>query len=122
MINFVLLISGVFISSMILMVVSMVVAYNKELEKREKDTQQVFFLIDKLPCVWYDLSMKKIKKYQVALSSPAGVSPQREELFDSKRAASAWVRKLNNRSANPYAQYIVLEKEYLVSEKRRNAK
>lgn len=38
MINFVLLLIGVFVSSMILMAVSMVIAYNKELEKREKDT------------------------------------------------------------------------------------
>lgn len=39
MINFVLLLIGVFISSMILMVISMTIAYNKELENRDKDTK-----------------------------------------------------------------------------------
>lgn len=38
MISVMLIITGAFIGSMILMVVSMTIAYNKELEKKEKDT------------------------------------------------------------------------------------
>ena len=50
------------------------------------------------------------KLYQIALTSPAGVEPQRYEIFKSKMEAEELCKKYNAQMQNPYARWIVIEK------------
>lgn len=59
--------------------------------------------------------MKKTKiRYQIALSSFDGVSPQRDQMYDTKEEAQAWCDEHNkNDFSAPYARWIVIRKEYI---------
>ncbi len=52
-------------------------------------------------------------KYQIALSSPAGVEPQKYEIYDTKQEAEEVCKKYNEQNNNPYGYWVVIEKQYI---------
>lgn len=63
-----------------------------------------------------------MKRYQIALSSARGIEPQKYEIFNSKKEAEDYCTRLNLQlKDNPYAKWIVLEKE-TSDEKNKNKK
>lgn len=55
--------------------------------------------------------MNKKKIYQIALSSFDGVSPQKDQIYNSRKEAEEICTKYNTQDSTPYMQWIVLEKE-----------
>lgn len=50
-------------------------------------------------------------KYQLALSSPSGIDPQKYEVYDTREQAQELADKYNSQSDNPYAVWIVIERK-----------
>lgn len=58
--------------------------------------------------------MKKIRRYQVALSTPSGISPQKYEFYKTKKEATKICETYNKQLNNPYSIWVVLRKTYLI--------
>lgn len=50
------------------------------------------------------------RMYQLALSSAAGIEPQKYEVYKSRLEAQELCDKYNKQYSNPYAKWIVLER------------
>lgn len=60
------------------------------------------------------MATKKIKKYQIALSAPDGISPQTSELYNKRKEAEEVCERYNKQNNNPYSEWVVIEKNYLI--------
>lgn len=58
--------------------------------------------------------VKKVRRYQVVLNTPAGISPQNYEMYTKKKEAQAICDKYNSQESNPYACWEVKQKNYLI--------
>ena len=58
--------------------------------------------------------IKKVRRYQVVLNTPAGISPQNYEIYNKKREAQTICDKYNSQSSNPYEVWEVIQKNYLI--------
>lgn len=50
-------------------------------------------------------------RYQIALSSPAGVEPQKYEVYKTREEAQKVANKYNAQNDNPYCKWIVVERK-----------
>ena len=55
--------------------------------------------------------MRKKCLYQIALSNPEGIFPQKFEIYQTEEEAKKAVDKYNSQNSNPYAQWVVTRKE-----------
>ena len=52
-----------------------------------------------------------MSRYQIALSSPAGIEPQKYEIYNTKEEAQEIVDRYNEQNDNPYCEWIILERK-----------
>ena len=55
-----------------------------------------------------------MKRYQIALSSFDGISPQTNEVYDTREEAQKQCDLYNEQRNNKYAEWVIIEKDYKV--------